>query len=538
MSHTDDLIDIGNKLHSDRGTLLSLWQSIANNFYPERADFTYRRNLGSEFASNLFSGYPLIARRELGNAFSTMLRPKDKVWAHMTVEDPDKLSHAGRVWLEEKTKIQRRVMYDRQSQFVRATKEGDQDFATFGQCVIQRETDWARPGLTYRSHHLRDTAWTEGNNGQVNQIHRNWNPNVQDLCEKFTKRAGCSVHPEVLKFNSGLDRFKEIPCRAVVMPTEMFGGDKKYRQPWVHLYIDVANKHIMEEIGLWTHGYTIPRWTTVSGSQYGFSPAVTAGLADARLIQAMTLTLLEAGEMAVRPAMIATIEAVRSDMQLFAGGTTWVDAAYDEKLGEALRPIPLDLRGLPFGLEQQADVREMLATAFFLNKISMPLRDKEMTAYEASRIWMQYIQDAIPLFEPMETDYNGSMQEDTFSELMRLGTFGPVEEVPEELLEQEITFRFESPLHDAIERVEAETFVESTELILAAAELDENAGAVMDVVKSLRGALKGIGQKEENMRSEEDFEAIAAERVEARQMAEALATAQQGADVVKTAADA
>ncbi|KKL56019.1 hypothetical protein LCGC14_2249620, partial [marine sediment metagenome] len=55
MSHTDDLIDIGNKLHSDRGTLLSLWQSIANNFYPERADFTYRRNLGSEFASNLFS---------------------------------------------------------------------------------------------------------------------------------------------------------------------------------------------------------------------------------------------------------------------------------------------------------------------------------------------------------------------------------------------------------------------------------------------------------------------------------------------------
>ncbi|KKL22359.1 hypothetical protein LCGC14_2436210, partial [marine sediment metagenome] len=276
----------------------------------------------------------------------------------------------------------------------------------------------------------------------------------------------------------------------------------------------------------------------VSGSQYGFSPAVTAGLADARLIQAMTLTLLEAGEMAVRPAMIATIEAVRSDMQVFPGGTTWVEGAYDERLGKALQPVPLDLRGLPFGLEQQADVREQLAAAFFLNKISMPLRDKEMTAYEASRIWMQYIRDAIPLFEPMETDYNGSMQEDTFSELMRLGTFGPVEEVPEELLEQEITFRFESPLHDAIERVEAETFVESTELIAAAVELDENAGAVLDVVKTLRGALKGIGQKEENLRSEEDFERIASERAEAAEASQALALAQQGADVAKTVADA
>ncbi len=534
MSHTDDLIDIGNKLHSDRGTLLSLWQSIANNFYPERADFTYRRNLGSEFASNLFSSSPLIARRELGNAFSTMLRPKDKVWAHMTVEDPDKLSHAGRVWLEEKTKIQRRVMYEQKSQFVRATKEGDQDFATFGQCVLQRETDWARPGLTYRSHHLRDTAWTEGNDGQVNQIHRNWNPNIQELCDKFSKRAGCTVNPDVTRNNKGTDRFKEIPCRAIVLPTEMFGGDKKYRQPWVHVYIDIENKQIMEEVGLWTHGYTIPRWSTIGGSQYGFSPAVTAGLADARLIQAMTLTLLEAGEMAVRPAMIATIDAVRSDMQIFPGGTTWVESAYDERLGKAVQPVPLDLRGLPFGLEQQADVREQLAAAFFLNKISMPLRDKEMTAYEASRIWMQYIRDAIPLFEPMETDYNGSMQEDTFSELMRVGTFGPTEEVPKELLEQEITFRFESPLHDAIERVEAETFVESTELIAAAIELDENAGAVMDVVKTLRGALKGIGQKEENLRSEDDFEAIAKDRREAREMAETLATAQQGADVVKT----
>ena len=149
-------------------------------------------------------------------------------------------------------------------------------------------------------------------------------------------------------------------------------------------------------------------------------------------------------------------------------------------------------------------------------------------------MWEQYIRDAIPLFEPMETDYNGSLMEDTFSELMRLGTFGPTEEVPEELLEQEITFRFESPLHDAIERVEAETFVESTELILAATELDENAGAVLDVIKSLRGALKGIGQKEENLRSEDEFEAIADERRQARETAEALATAQQGADVAST----
>ena len=36
-----------------RTSLLLLWQDIAENFYPERADFTYQRSLGQEFASNL-----------------------------------------------------------------------------------------------------------------------------------------------------------------------------------------------------------------------------------------------------------------------------------------------------------------------------------------------------------------------------------------------------------------------------------------------------------------------------------------------------
>ena len=528
--HVKHLIERGDKLHSDRGTLLSLWQEIAWNFYPERADFTYKRELGAEFAENLYSSYPLIARRELGNAFTGMLRPRTKEWFHMTVEDDESLSHAAKVWLERATKIQRKAMYDRKSGFVRATKEGDQDFASFGQCVIQRELDWERPGLLYRSHHLRDTAWAEKPDGTINEIHRNWKPTIGDLCDKF----GEQCH-ELVKKNKDKEPFKKVNCRAVVMPADAYGGESKFNTPWAHAYIDCENQHLMEEVGVYSHGYTIPRWQTVSGSQYAYSPATIAGLADARLIQAMTLTLLEAGEMAVRPAMLATQEAIRSDIALFPGGITWVEADYDEKTGRALSPINQDLRGLPFGLEQQVDIREMLATAFYLDKITMPMRSKEMTAYEASKLFEQYIRDAIPLFEPMETDYNGTLCEDTFEALMRVGTFGPVEEVPEELLEKDITFRFESPLHDAIERQQAETFIESTELINQAAELDQNALGVQDTIVALRDSLKGIGQPTEWMRDEDEYKKWAADRAEAAQASEDLALAQQGADVAKTA---
>ena len=50
---------------------------------------------------------------------------------------------------------------------------------------------------------------------------------------------------------------------------------------------------------------------------------------------AMTLTLLEAGEKVVNPPLVATEQVVRSDVAIFAGGITWIDAEHDDRLGPA-----------------------------------------------------------------------------------------------------------------------------------------------------------------------------------------------------------
>ena len=65
------LIKQGDHLFDKRGSLLSMWQSIADNFYPERADFTVSRSLGDDFADNLTTSYPLLVRRDLGNSLGT-----------------------------------------------------------------------------------------------------------------------------------------------------------------------------------------------------------------------------------------------------------------------------------------------------------------------------------------------------------------------------------------------------------------------------------------------------------------------------------
>src|SRR5687768_11829176 len=94
------LIERGNKLFSKRSSVLTLWQEIADNFYPERSDFTYSHSLGDEFAAHLNSSYPIIVRRELGNAFSAMLRPRSEEWFAISVEREDQIDRAGKEWLE------------------------------------------------------------------------------------------------------------------------------------------------------------------------------------------------------------------------------------------------------------------------------------------------------------------------------------------------------------------------------------------------------------------------------------------------------
>jgi hypothetical protein len=78
---------------------------------------------------------------------------------------------------------------------------------------------------------------------------------------------------------------------------------------------------VLEAVPIWGKHYIIPRWEKFRAHAVRLQPGdAVAALADARLIQAMTLTLLEAGEKITNPPMIATQEAVRSDIDIAPGG--------------------------------------------------------------------------------------------------------------------------------------------------------------------------------------------------------------------------
>lgn len=531
-----ELHDQGLSLFTKRGTLLSLWQEQSENFYVERADFTLKRALGTDFAAGLMTSYPLLCRRELGDQIGQMLRPTAKEWAHITMRDPFTEDNESKRLLQWATAVMRRAMYDPVTLFTQATKECDHDFATFGQGVVSVRLNRNANALLYRNFHLRDVAWSNNEEGKIGMIFRKWKPTNRDLVRMYKDK----VHPNVTKANEK-DPLGEVECMHMIVEADYYSGDARGKPYWSISY-DSQNAHEMEVIPQWNREYAIPRWQTVSGSQYGFSPATVCALPDARLIQAMTYTLLEAGEKVVNPPLIATKDVVRSDMAVYAGAVTWVDRDYDERGGEALRPMNIDAKGMPLGVEMQKDSRASIAAAFYLNKLTMPQRGPEMTAYEVGQRIQEYIRGALPLFEPMEMGYNGEICTLTWGELLRGGAFGDPRTFPtavrKAMASGAMQFRFESPLHDAIDAQRGAKLMEVTGLVGQTIALDKSVVAVVDWQGALRDALDGIQTPAKWLNSEATVKTMKDAEAAQQQAAQVLDQMQQGADVAATLAGA
>ena len=519
-------------LFTKRTSLVTRWQEIAENFYPERADFTLSRTIGNKFAENLMTSYPIQCRRDLGDQIGIMLRQTSKEWFHMSPSDTNRENNESKRWLEYATGTQRRAMYDRVTRFTRAVKEADHDYAAFGQAVISVRLNKNNDALLFRCWHLRDVVWMENSEGDIGLIGRKWKPYCRDLCSLF----GSKNHKNTIS-ESMNSPFTEIECYHIICEADMYEGETNGKPFW-SIYYDVKHDHVLEAVPVWNKEYVIPRWQTVSGSQYAFSPATIVALPDARLIQAMTYTLLEAGEKMVNPPMIATKDSIKSEVAIYAGGITWTDLEYDERAGASLRTLEQDIRGLPIGLDMQQDARLMLKHAFFLNKLTMPERAPEMTAYEVGQRIQEYIRGAMPIFEPMEMDYNGQLCEMTFDLMMRNGAFGSPYDMPESLQGAEIQFRFESPLHDAIEQQKGQKFMEMKGLIAEAASLDEKVLSLPDIDSAMRDVLDGIKVPAKWIRSTTAVMETRASEAEAQQTQQLLAGLEQGGKGVASLAKA
>jgi Bacteriophage head to tail connecting protein len=529
-----ELLEQGDRRFSNRFPLLTLWQSMAENFHPMRADFTRNRYPSEEFASYLMSGMPVMAHRDLTGALSFMLRPQETPWFEALTDNEEiNQDPQAKGWLERTDLILRRILYDRRSQFVRATKEGDGDFVAFGQCVIEVTQRQALDGLLFRTWHLRDCVWTENAEGIIDSLQRKWKLEARQVIRIWPDKVSSELETRAEKEPS-----YEVNLRVITVPieeAELPNKPKSKALAFARIIVDEDHQTVLEEVPQRRFGYVVPRWVTIGAgagivgqvsSVYAYSPAAVVALPDARMLQQIGLTLLEAGQKVVDPPMIAVGEAINGGVNLYAGGVTHVDVDYDERTGEVLRPITLRPEGLQWGDEREKLIESKIKEAFYLNTISLPALDmsgEKMTAEEVRERIKEYVRRAAPLFEPMVTEYNGQLVEETFELAMSMGAFGSPYDMPQVLRGQNVRFRFQNPLLQAEDEAKTVSFTKASQLLAAAMQIDPSVQADFDTETAYRDAYAGTGGPAKWLRSQQD-----AARIK-QQMAQQQQAAQQAA---------
>ncbi len=535
-----ELIDLGNKLFSAKEPLNNLQQEIALQFYPARATFTMAGDyLGRDHADHLHDSYPVLVRRELGNSISATLRPRDQRWFSATTLDEYRDAEASNAqFLEYVTTTMRTAMYDMRSKFVRATKEGDQDFITFGQTVISVEESPDRMHLYYRAHHLRDCAFLENEIGDVDHLHRKDRMSARNMARKFGEKA---LHASI-KDAAHKEPGKECNIRCVMMPSDEYdyaGSDSKDRRtgrrhPFVMCYIDAENGKMLREVPSPDFIFVVPRWQTLPGIQYAISPATSIALPDGRLAQAMALMIMEAGEKMIDPPMLAAEEAIR-EINLQAGAITWADIAYDRKLSEAAQPININA-DMRTAFAMRADLRDMLTKAFFIDKLALPQATDQMTATEIRARLEEHVRNLLPLFEPMEHEYNGRLLDKTFFRLRQMHKFD-LSLMPDDLSGADLSWGFKNPLQEASTRILASQMQEAMQIEMAAAQAGVSIPRLNYTI-ARDDAVRGIGVPARWRRTDAEMADEARQRQAEAKVQQLAAEASQVAGLATQAGDA
>lgn len=510
----NDLLRLQSQMESERGTLDSHCQEIAERIMPRAADFnTTDRQDGTKRTEKVFDSTASLALNRFGAAMESILTPRTQTWHKLKASDPAlrKNSEVQR-YLSEVNRVLFAARYSPKANFASQQSEVYLSLGAFGTGALYID-EVIGISLRYKSCHLAGLYIMENAAGQIDRVHRKFKLSARAAVQLYGEDALPESIKRALKLDPG-QKFDFVHC--VGPREEMEYSRKDYRgMRYAACHVAMEGRAIVKESGYRTFPYAVSRYVTSPNETYGRSPAMDC-LPDIKTLQEMAKTNLRVGQkIADPPLLLADFD--DGGLQAFSLAPGALNYGGVGANGQPL-VHPLNIgANLPVSIEMQDGTRKIIDSHFLVNLFQILVDTPQMTATEAMLRAQEKGMLLAPTAGRQQSEALGPMIE---RELDLLAMAGQLPEMPDALREAggEFDIEYDSPISRAQRAEEGIGIVRTIEALTPLAQVDSNVMRIINSERAARILAEVNGAPPEALNSPEEMDAIKEQDAQQQQM--------------------
>jgi len=283
------------------------------------------------------------------------------------------------------------VMYSafNRSNFYDVVTEFISDGASFGTAELLVEENIEQASINFMVPHFRECFIAENQFKKVDTVYRVYKMTLRQLAQKFGWKEMCDIEPNFNQdYTSNMyqerDVLHAIYPRQDYQPWRIDAKGKKWESVWVYCrggkILNAGGKgqspslanskdSIAKESGYDSMPMITWRWRVNSDEVYGRGPSHDAFVSIAQLNQ-MARTNLITAQRAAEPPLVAYSD-MRGAIQRGPNGITYVEANRGDLRARMPQPLHTGVQNLPFNLEYQDRVRQVVNQYFHTDVFMM-----------------------------------------------------------------------------------------------------------------------------------------------------------------------
>lgn len=517
------------QLKLEKSYYIDHWTELAEYTGPRSARFfvTDRQKQGSVRNSKLIDGTPIFANRVLASGLVSGVTNPARSWVLYRMADPELNRYQPvKEWLD----IARKRTHETfiKSNLYSVLPQAYGDLGAFGTTAFAVLED-PDTGITCEHFPIGSYSISTGKHGKVNTIYREFQMTVGQLVERFGEE-NCSSPVRDAFARGELDRWHTvihaIEPNAEHDPDKLLSKFKKF----ISVYYEEGSKDVefLSRKGFDDFPVMAPRWQTVGEDLYGISPGMDA-LGDIKSLQTMHRRKLQALDKKVTPPMVGPSSLKNKRVSLLSGDITYVDVANGTNSLTPAYQVNFALTELK---EEIAETQYRIKQAFYSDLFLMisSIDRSNLTATEIAAKKEEQLLALGPVYLKLNDELLDPLVERTFRILLQQGKLPPP---PPEMQGKEMAIEYVSTMAQTMKAVGVSNLERHLTFVggLAQAWPTVLDGINVDAVVEEHAEMVGVPPRINN--DEATRKAIRDQRAQADKAQQAMAMAQQGADVAQ-----